>query len=736
MPRIVILAGPLLLFFLAALIATPARAEEVTELWRGGGLIKPYAVSVNPSDGSCWVADTNQGEVLHLAQDGTQLWRGGGFNQPWSVSVNPTDGSCWVADTYNNQVVHLAEDGTQLWRGGSFNWPRSVSVNPTDGSCWVADMFNNSVVHLAEDGTHLWRGGGFHDPWSVSVNPTDGSCWVADTNNSQVVHLAQDGTQLWRGGGFYYPRSVSVNPADGSCWVADTNNSQVVHLAQDGTQVWRGGSFSYPWSVSVNPTDGSCWVADTFNNSVVHLAEDGTQLWRGGGFELPEAVSVNPTDGSCWVADTWNSQVVHLAQNGTQRWRGGGFYEPGSVSVNPSDGSCWVADYYHSQVVHLAQDGTQRWRGGGFNYPESVSVNPSDGSCWVADTEHNQVVHLGILLPGTLKGQVRVKGTTINIAGATVKAYLGGVLKGTGTTGANGVYSIPGLAPGTYVVTASKQGYVTQTKVIPVPPGATAFCNFGLDPLCLTGQVCIRGTTTPMPGATVTVLQGGATATTDANGIYQIGRSTLSAGSYVVVASKAGYVRQTKLATVTASTVTSLNFFLDPLCLTGQVCIWGTAAPIPGATVTVLQGGATATTDANGIYQFGRSVLSPGAYTVTASKVAYVRQTKSATVSETAITYRNFNLAVSGKLKGQVKDKVTGANLVGATVFARSGGIIWATTTTTSPYGVYEMNADLPPGTYVVQASQPGYVAQNKKDIIVTAGATTYVNFNLYYSAK
>ena len=27
------------------------------------------------------------------------LWRGSGFNYPRSVSVNPTDGLCWVDDT-------------------------------------------------------------------------------------------------------------------------------------------------------------------------------------------------------------------------------------------------------------------------------------------------------------------------------------------------------------------------------------------------------------------------------------------------------------------------------------------------------------------------------------------------------------------------------------------------------------------------------------------------------------
>ena len=105
------------------------------------------------------------------------------------MSVNPTDGSCWVADTYNDRVIHLAADGTQLWQGGAFYQPWSVSVNPVDGSCWVCDSYNYEAVHLAADGTELWRGGGVYIRKCMSVNPTDGSCWVADPYQSQVAHL-------------------------------------------------------------------------------------------------------------------------------------------------------------------------------------------------------------------------------------------------------------------------------------------------------------------------------------------------------------------------------------------------------------------------------------------------------------------------------------------------------------------------------------------------------------------
>ena len=65
------------------------------------------SLSVDATDGSCWVADSENCPVVHLRADGVQLWRGGGFFVPWSISVNSSNGSVWVADTYDGQVVHL-----------------------------------------------------------------------------------------------------------------------------------------------------------------------------------------------------------------------------------------------------------------------------------------------------------------------------------------------------------------------------------------------------------------------------------------------------------------------------------------------------------------------------------------------------------------------------------------------------------------------------------------------------
>jgi immune inhibitor A len=258
------------------------------------------------------------------------------------------------------------------------------------------------------------------------------------------------------------------------------------------------------------------------------------------------------------------------------------------------------------------------------------------------------------------------------------------------------------------------------------------------------GQVRERGTTTDLVNAAVGAYLAGhpkATTATASDGIYVLDHY-LPAGEYVVSAAKAGYVTQTKNhISVSCGATTYVNFNLEPIpSLKGQVRDRDTGLSLVGAAVKVYQGAslvASAVTQAPyGIYQLGGEVP-PGTYTVTASQAGYVRQEKwNVVVIADTTTFVNFNLGLSGKLKGQVTDKVTGAPLIGATVIARSGGVLWATGTTTAPWGIYEIDSDLPTGQYVTQASKTGYLPQGRAGITVNAGATTYVNFFLYYSAK
>jgi PKD repeat protein len=260
---------------LCLVAASLARAEEVRELWRSPSGI-PRAVSVNPIDGSWWMAGTTS-LTLFASDDHVLAQVSGSFN-PKAVAANPTDGSCWLAEP--GRVSRFAADGGLIWTGTAFANPMSVSVDPADGSCWVADTgtgdqssgwTDSAVVHLAANGTELLRITAPGSPCSVSVNVSDSSCWVADQALGEVLHLDSAGTELLRLNGFNNPLSVSANASDGSCWVADTGNDQVVYLAASGAELWRGGRFSGPQAVSVDEDNGSCWVADTNNGQLVHL---------------------------------------------------------------------------------------------------------------------------------------------------------------------------------------------------------------------------------------------------------------------------------------------------------------------------------------------------------------------------------------------------------------------------------------------------------------------------------
>jgi hypothetical protein len=355
--------------------------------------------------------------------------------------------------------------------------------------------------------------------------------------------------------------------------------------------------------------------------------------------------------------------------------------------------------------------------------------------------DHPLVAGFASWVQTALAGQVRVSGTTTNIEGASVEAYLDGELQATAVTGADGIYQITQLSDGLYVVKARKHGYAVQSKPdIAVASGQVTYVNFNLEVSGrLMGQVRDKGTTTNVDGATLVARCGGqecASGTTTANGIYAMD-SDLPAGTYAVSVAKLGWVTQTKTNIgVTADSTTYVNFFAFERmpAIMGQVRVAGATTNITGAMVEVFGGdtaAAMATTEANGIYRIPAG-LEPGTYQVAASAAGYVRQTRSGIqVNQNTTAYANFNLQQSGKLKGQVKDQFGGAPIVGATVVARRDGIVRGTGTTTAPWGIYEMASNLPAGTYVVGASNTGYLGQTRKDIPVTAGATTYVNFFL-----
>ncbi len=361
-------------------------AADGAELQRFGGLHCPTFLALCPADGSLLAGDGSR--LIHFSSSGEMLEVLGG-DYYWAVSANPTDGSCWVAGIgewdrrtetpFGGSVVKVSSDGLLLAECAQVSEPCSVAVNPTDGSCWVGDLFPGSVLHLSTSGAVLWRGDGFSSPWSLSVNPGDGSCWVGDMGEwdraaqryvgSAIVHIAADGTELWRNTDFCSVQAVAVDPTDSSCWVGDGSPSPewpapLIHFTASGWEMWRGTYLAWPGKIAVNSADSSVWAADS--SSILHLASDGTVLFLSSETapELPiygiMSIAVSPADGSCWVVGESSgaspqsaTDIVQLAPDGTLIWQGDLFCCPQDLSLNSADGTLWVVDGAVGQLVHL-----------------------------------------------------------------------------------------------------------------------------------------------------------------------------------------------------------------------------------------------------------------------------------------------------------------------------------------------------------------------------------------------
>lgn len=157
--------------------------------------------------------------------------------------------------------------------------------------------------------------------------------------------------------------------------------------------------------------------------------------------------------------------------------------------------------------------------------------------------------------------------------------------------------------------------------------------------------------------------------------------------------------------------------------IAGTVKDASTGNPIVGANVTT--NGHFDITDANG--QYNITNVPAGTYTVTASATGYqaASQTNVAVVSGQT-TSLNFTLTLiptTGHVTGIVKDASTGDPIEGANVTADGHFVL------TSASGSY--NVELQPGTYTVTVSADGYEESSQTGILVNAGRSTVVNFEL-----
>jgi len=244
------------------------------------------AIGVDPRDGSVWVPNLNNNEIIKVDSSGNVLFQVPNLRGD-ILNVDPNDGSVWLGLPNTDQVAKLDDTGQEIFRVPDFDSPSSFVVDPNDSSVWIAD--GRKVVKLTPEGMELFRRDvpGFFSnaPQQIDVFNTDGSVWHGGFDD--VFKWSSDGVLLKRLSGFDRPVSVAVDQRDGNVWIADlmvTSTGQtgdVVKLDSEGNELIRKNLGLPPLAVAVDSADGSVWVgagSDIIDGAVFKLSSKGDVL--------------------------------------------------------------------------------------------------------------------------------------------------------------------------------------------------------------------------------------------------------------------------------------------------------------------------------------------------------------------------------------------------------------------------------------------------------------------------
>jgi len=350
---------------LLLLLVQLSRSQPIPDFIVGAGVVRPYSMCVDPTNGDLWVADTSFSRLLRFTESdgfttpvavlGQPNFTSTSALPPSAASLNgPQDvfidqyGTLWVADTNNARI---------LWY---FNVSTKANGADADGLLGQVDFMSTSMGS---------SGNQFTSPTGLHVDP-DGTLWVVDQQNSRVLRfvdalrksnvgfadseLGQSAfglsAQACCPSCMNSPATV-VTTASGSLFVTDKDNSRVLFFTSgnavlnDSSASWvimqKTGSSCTPGSPSaetgwgpngmaVDPV-GNLYVSDFFYNRVL--------LYPGGAFPSMNGMSASFVYGQ----PNFTSTTSGTASNS--------MYAPTGLHFDTMRNVLWVADEANGRVL-------------------------------------------------------------------------------------------------------------------------------------------------------------------------------------------------------------------------------------------------------------------------------------------------------------------------------------------------------------------------------------------------
>jgi len=353
------------------------------------------------------------------------------------------DGTLFVADTGNDEIVKFGADGRRIWEVGvrdgtsalgRFDNPRDLAY--LDGKVYVADTgFNRVQVLNATNGAVIGK-------WSTRFGSLIGISAGPDGKGGHVILTCEDdrnavsvytpsGTLLRRiqtpvgrlKAQLNGPRDADTD-SKGNIYVANYANDRMTKFTQSGKWILNWGSkgskkgqFGRPYGVTVGFRD-RVYVADSNNNRVQKFGAGGKWLktWgregiKPGRFLQLRRVAVGAGQSpDIYGADLWGNHVDRISHKGRFEHRygrnrppKGRFNEPSGIAV---DTAIFVADSVNQRFQRFdtatgqleliwGKRGWGKTALDGFNWPRDIAINDNSGLLWIADTKNSRVTEFG-----------------------------------------------------------------------------------------------------------------------------------------------------------------------------------------------------------------------------------------------------------------------------------------------------------------------------------------------------